>query len=190
MINLLPPQYRQKLKGEKRFRLVLLLGAVLGIALVALSIFLLVIQVALWQERLSQEVKLISFQERTAREDSTLVEIKSWNSKLRNIEGFKEERRALKEVLDEVGSSLPQELYLLSLSYTPAFETRKKEDEIVRTPATVSVTGKAQRREQLLSFKDALQANPFFAKVLFPPSNWVNPSDITFSFQAKLKDSP
>ena len=190
MINLLPPHYRQKLKEEQRFRLVLLLGGILGIAFFALSIFLLVIQIALSKERLSQEVKLVSFEERTTREDSTLVEIKNWNSKLRNIEAFKENRRTLKEVVDEIASSLPQELYLFSLSYTPAFETRKKEDKIVRTLAMVSVTGKAQTREQLLSFKDALQANPFFTEVVFPPSNWVSPSDITFSFQTKLRELP
>jgi len=188
MINLLPPKYRQKLREEQRFRLILLFGVILGTALIALSTFLLVIQVALSKERLSQESKLISFEERTTREDSTLGEIKNWNSKLRNIEAFKEKRRALKEVVDEVASSLPEELYLFSLSYTPAFETRKKEDKIVRTPATIAVTGKAQTREQLLSFKDALQSNLFFAEVVFPPSNWVKPQDITFSFQAKLRD--
>lgn len=188
MINLLPPKYQQKLREEQRFRLVLLFGVIFGIAFIALSIFLLVIQVALAKERLLQESKLISFKERTTREDSTLVEIKNWNSKLKNIAAFKEKRRGLKGVIDEVASSLPEELYLLSLSYTPAFETRKKEDKIVRTPATIAVTGKAQTREQLLSFKDALQANPFFAEVVFPPSNWVKPQDITFSFQAKLQD--
>ena len=190
MINLLPPQYRQKLKEEQRFRLVLLLGVVLGIAFFALSVFLLVIQVTLSNERLTQEVKLLSFEERTTREDSTLVEIKNWNSKLRNIGSFKQGRRSLKDVFDEVGSSLSQDLYLFSFSYTPAFKTTKKGGETIKTPATVAVTGKAQTREQLLSFKDALQANPFFAEVVFPPSNWVNPSDITFSFQAKLQDLP
>jgi len=190
MINLLPPKYRQKLREEQRFRLVLLLGVILGSALIALSIFLLVIQITLSKERLLQEFKLLSFEERTTREDSTLAEIKNWNSKLRNIAAFKEKRKALREVVDEVASSLPQELYLVSLSYTPAFETRKKEDKIVRTPAIIAVTGKAQTREQLLSFKDALQVNPFFAEVVFPPSNWVKPQDITFSFQAKLQDQP
>lgn len=190
MINLLPPYYREKLKAEKRLRLLLLLGAMLGIALVALSIFLLVIQAALSKEHFSQEEKLSSFEERAAGENSTLVEIKNWNSKLRNIAGFKERRRQLTQVFKELESSLPQELTLLSFSYTPAFETRKKEDEVVRTPATIAVTGKAQTRERLLFFKDALQANPFFSQVLFPPSNWVSPADITFSFQAKLKDLP
>ena len=40
--------------------------------LVLLSIFLLVIQVALAKERLLQEYKLISFEERATIEDSTL----------------------------------------------------------------------------------------------------------------------
>lgn len=190
MINLLPPQYRQKLREEQRFRLVLLLGVILSIAFFALSVFLLVIQITLSNERLTQEVKLISFEERTTREDSILVEIKNQNSKLRNIEAFKKQRRALKEVVGEVASSLPQELYLLSFSYTPAIEVVKKADKVVKTPAIIAVTGKAQTREQLLSFKDALQADPFFAEVVFPPSNWVKPTDITFSFQAKLQDLP
>ena len=190
MINLLPPKYRQKLRGEQRFRLVLVLGVVFGVALLALSVFLMVIQVSLAKERLLQESKLSSFKAKSAKEDSTLAEIKNWNSKLRNIDSFKQGRRSLKDVLDEVGSSLPQGLYLSSFFYTPVFETKKKGGEPERTPATISVTGKAQAREQLLSFKDALQGNPFFAEVVFPPSNWVKPQDITFSFQAKLKDKP
>jgi len=190
MINLLPPKYRKKLREEKRFRLVLLFGVMLGTALVALSIFLLVIQIALSKERFSQESKLSSFEERSSKEDSTLIEIKNWNSKLRNIDSFKQERRSLKDVFDEVDSSLPRELHLFSFSYTPALETKKKGGGATKTPAVIAVTGKAQTREQLLSFKDALQANPFFAEVLFPPSNWVKPQDITFSFQAKLGDKP
>lgn len=188
MINLLPPKYRKKLREEQRFRLILLFGVIFGIAFVALAIFLLVIQATLVKERLLQESKLISFEERISKEDSTLGEIKTWNLQLQNIEGFKKKRRALKEVVEEIASSLPEELYLLSLSYTPASEVRKKEDKIVRTPAIIAVTGKAETREQLLSFKDALQENTFFAEVVFPPSNWVNPIDITFSFQAKLEN--
>jgi len=188
MINLLPPKYRKKLGEEQRFRLILLFGGIFGIALIALAIFLLVIQATLLQERLAQESKLISLEERITKEDSTLGEIKKWNSKLQNINGFKEKRTSLKEVIEEIASSLPEELYLLSLSYTPASEVRKKEDKVVRTPAIIAITGNAQTREQLLSFKDALQENPFFAEVVFPPSNWVSPVDINFSFQAKLEN--
>ena len=190
MINLLPPKQRKKLQDEKLFRLILLLGGIVGVALVSLSIFLLVIQITLTKERLSQAVKLVSFEERTAKENSTLGEIRSWNLKLANIEAFKKKRRVFKDIIDEVTVSLPDELYLLSLSYTPLLETVKKGGEVVKTPAIVAVTGKAQTREELLSFKDALQANPFFTEVVFPPSNWVNPTDITFSFQAKLKNLP
>ena len=190
MINLLPPKYRQKLREEERFRLVLLLGIILGIALLALSVFLLVVQVSLAKERLSQEFKLSFLEQKSIKEGSILTEIKNQNSKLSNINSFKQGRRSLKDVFDEVGFALPQDLHLLSFSYTPVFEIKKKGGETQRTLATVSVTGKAQTREQLLLFKDALQANLFFAEVVFPPSNWVSPSDITFSFQAKLKDLP
>ena len=190
MINLLPPSYRTKLKEEQRFRLVLLLSVVAGIGLVALSIFLIVIQLSLAKERLSQESKLSSFEQRTTKEDSMLTEIKNWNSTLRNITRFKGQRRTLKNVFDEVALALPQDLFLLSLSYTPSVETKKKNDEVIRTPATISVTGQAPTREQLLFFKDTLQINPFFAEVQFPPSNWANPTNITFSFQAKLSDTP
>ncbi|MCH8049075.1 hypothetical protein IIC44_03190, partial [Patescibacteria group bacterium] len=115
MINLLPPKYRQKLREEQRFRLILLFGVIFGIAFVALAIFLLVIQATLVKERLLQESKLISFEERISKEDSTLGEIKTWNLQLKNIEGFKKKRRALKEVAEEIASSLPEELYFLSL---------------------------------------------------------------------------
>ncbi|MCH8244592.1 hypothetical protein IIB97_01750, partial [Patescibacteria group bacterium] len=68
MINLLPPKYRQKLREEERFRLVLLLGIILGIALLALSVFLLVVQVSLAKERLSQEFKLSFLEEKSIKE--------------------------------------------------------------------------------------------------------------------------
>lgn len=190
MINLLPPTYRKKIREQQSLRLVLILGVILSITLVALSTFLVIIQLSFARERFMQESKLASFQEKTVKENSTLSEIKSWNSTLWNIEAFKEERRVLKEVFDKVGSRLPKDLSLSSFSYTPAFERKRKNDEVLRVPATLAVTGKAPNREQLLSFKDALQADPFFAEVVFPPSNWVKPKDITFSFQAKLRNKP
>ncbi|OHA66405.1 MAG: hypothetical protein A2672_01230 [Candidatus Wildermuthbacteria bacterium RIFCSPHIGHO2_01_FULL_49_22b] len=190
MINLLPPLYQQKLKEKQRFKLVFLLSIVLGIALFALSIFLILIQVTLASERMSQKTKLSSFEERSAREDSMLGEIRSWNSKFRNIEEFKKKNQSVKEALDHLASSLPPELYLFSFSYIPAFETKKEEGKVLKTPAIIAVTGKAQAREQLLLFKDALGSNPFFAGVVFPPSNWVTPTDITFSFQARIAPSP
>jgi len=190
MINLLPPKYRQKLREEERFRLVLLLGIILGIGLLALSVFFLVVQISLAKERLSQESNLSLLEAKSVKEGSILAEIKNRNSKLRNIDSFKQKRRSLKDVFDEVDFALPQDLYLLSFSYTPASEIKKKGGETERTLATIAVTGKAQTREELLLFKDALQANLFFAEVVFPPSNWVSPIDITFSFQAKLQDLP
>ena len=143
MINLLPPAYRIKLKEERRFRLVIILGVIFITALLALSVFLVVIQVSLARERLSQAAKLVSFQERSVQENSTLNEIVSWNAKLKDIEKFKTERRSLKEILDQVDSDILPDLSLLSFSYTPAFET-KKNDKAIRTLAAIAVTGTAE----------------------------------------------
>lgn len=188
MINLLPPIYRQKLKEKEYLRLLFLLGTIFGIALFALSIFLIVIQVALSKEHISQESKLIFLKEQTTKEELMIDEISSWNLKLTNLEKFKQEQISLKDVFYEIEKSLPEDLYLLSFSYTPLIEIKKKDDEVLKTPAAIAVTGSAPVREKLLLFKDALQANPFFTEVVFPPSNWVNQTDIIFSFQAKLLD--
>jgi len=171
----------------QRFRLTMVLGIAFLAALIALSIFLVIIQVALSNERSVQERQLLSFTEKSAQEDSLLAEIKNRNATLSGLTRFKEERQLVEEVLDNVASSLPSELSLLSFSYTPATKVLKK-DEVVKTPASIAITGQAPTREQLLSFKDALQANPFFQDVIFPPSNWVTPINITFSFQAKIRE--
>ena len=80
MINLLPPKYRQKLKEEKWFRLILILGVVFSIVFFSLSIFLIVIQISLNKESLFQESKLISFQEKSTNKDLILIDIENWNS--------------------------------------------------------------------------------------------------------------
>lgn len=187
MINLLPQPYRKRLGQERRFRLILVLGVSFFISLVSLSIFLLLIQVALANERSSLESQLVTFAEKTKQEDSTLGEIRSWNAKLESIKQFKEERQSVQEALSQLASSLPPELSLLSFSYTPSSEAQRK-DDVIKTPASIAVTGSAPTRDQLLSFKDALQANLLFTNVVFPPSNWVSPADISFSFQAKIRE--
>lgn len=185
MINLLPAPARERLRQEQRLRLVIILGTVVFISLVAFSLFLALIRVALDVQRSNLAIEISLFQQESTKEDSTLGEIKRWNENLNRVEQFKKERREVSAVLSQLTQSLAPELSLLSLSYTPQKKTVKKEETIV-VPAAVAVSGKAPTRELLFQFRETLLANPFFTELNFPPSNWVNPVTITFSFQAKL----
>tara|TARA_Y100000310_G_C20665777_1_gene807376 strand:+ start:1920 stop:2483 length:564 start_codon:yes stop_codon:yes gene_type:complete len=186
MINLLPPFYRERLKQEERFRLLTILGISLATFLLVLALLLLLVRVILVQELSFQSLQLASLEEQFSKEDSVLQEVKSTNLTVERIKEFRGEKQSLNLVLQELASSLPENLFLQTFSYTPPLEKRKK-DEVTKIPAKIAVTGEASTRKLLLQFKETLQKSSAFSQVTFPPSNWVSPTDISFSFQATLE---
>ena len=92
------------------------------------------------------------------------------------LSSFYEKQVNLTEILEEISSALPAEIYLTNLSIT----TQDEELNCV-------LSGFAPTRERLLDFKDNLEKEVRFEEILFPPSNWEKRTDINFTVSFKVK---
>ena len=76
-----------------------------------------------------------------------------------------------------------------SKTHSKQTELRKEvliKEEVKNIPAKLTVSGFAPTREILFSFKESLEEDSLFVNVTFPPSNWVNATDIIFSVSLEL----
>lgn len=172
MINLLPPSFKDRLQAEENFRLILILATSLGVFLVSLALLLFAFRVYLWGEIRGQEFLVVSLKEQSLERSEELKNIQEFNETLLAISGLYEKRLSPTRVLESISSHLKQGMNLSSLNVTAH---------------KVTVTGFASARETLFAFRKDLQKDELFTNTYFPPSNWVKPRDITFSFSTELQ---
>lgn len=172
MINLLPPAFKHRLHEEENFRLVLILSTVIGVFLVCLALLLFAARLYLKGEIRGQEVLVASLKEQSSARTEELKNIQEFNATLLAISGLYGERLSPTTVLESISSHLKQSMYLSSLNIAAG---------------KVTVTGFSSKRETLLAFRADLQKDELFTNAYFPPSNWVKPRDVTFSFSAELR---
>jgi len=75
----------------------------------------------------------------------------------------------LSVILRLIADGLPSRASLTSFEY----RTDKR---------SIQLMGFAPTTEDLLAFRTSLEKNAMFSNFFFPPSNWVDPVDIDFSF--------
>ena len=172
MINLLPPAFKHRLHEEENFRLVLILSTAIGVFLACLVMLLFALRLYLASEIRKQEFLVASLKEQSTTSSQELQNIQEFNATLLAISGLYEKRLSPTSILEGISSHLRQGMYLSSLNITAG---------------KVTVTGFSSARETLLAFREDLQKDKLLQNAYFPPSNWVKPRDIAFSFSAELK---
>lgn len=185
MINLLPLPYRDRLRAEENFRLLLILSAVSGVFLVCLALLLFALRIYLWDQIRSQEFLLAGLKQQSSARSQELKNIQDLNLSLLAISGLYEKRLSPTIILEGISSHLKPNMYVSSLNIQSREEIDTQEGKQMK-PGKITVTGFAIQRETLFEFRGDLQKDPLFKNVYFPPSNWVKPRDITFSFSAEL----
>ena len=103
-------------------------------------------------------------------------EIKELNKKLEQVAVFYERQIYLNDLLAEVFQKLPPGSYLTSFSFVKDLGQDK-----------INLVGFSPTREKLLDFKKTLEADSRFAKVNFPPGNWVSSTDVDFYLSFEMK---
>tara|TARA_B100001971_G_C18212754_1_gene551799 strand:+ start:289 stop:855 length:567 start_codon:yes stop_codon:yes gene_type:complete len=186
MINLLPQQQKKTLRQELRLRLVL----ILSISIVSFFLSLIFLLGANWiylgglvysyrSEVMSSQEKVLGADEETSKE------VKAVNRTLTEVSSLYGRQIEVSVILKEIELALPQTMYLTSFQYTPP-SIEKQGEEIIHIAGNVSVSGFAVTRDDLFLFRESLQEKDLFYNLSFPPSNWVRPSDINFTFNSDL----
>jgi len=184
MINLLPPSYKEELRGEERFRLVLILGMLIVIFFVCLSLALLAIRVYLSGEIEVQQilVESQSQDDRRARAD----QIRDLNKDIVGVSSFYKNKMLLSDVVLRISDVMPESVYITSLSYTPVSNSKRSQAEEKSAKIKIALTGFAPQTEDLLQIRTSLEKDPLFGNFHFPPSNWIRATNINFSFDFEL----
>ena len=182
MINLLPGEQQDKLYQYRLKRLMLVLGVIGTIFLVALLALLLTLKIYLRAE-VNYQASILEAKKgksKTTKIKSIQNEFKTYNKKLTKVDRFYQEQEHPSEFLAEMNSVLPFSVRLSSLSYKKSLEENYK--------AQVSLSGYCPNRDVLFKLKEKMDEKKSWEGIKFPPSNWVEPTDINFNVRFKIKN--
>lgn len=175
MINLLPPQQKEELLEEEKFKLVLILGIIILAFLISLTLILFSIKTSLLADL---EIQKIYFEQRKKELESPRIQelegkIKNYNLTLSKLIVFYQNQLDSTSILEKISKTLPEETYLTSFNFNPQF-------------SQFSLTGFSPNREKLLQFKENLEKTEGLKEIYFPPGNWVQSTDIDFSVTLRI----
>lgn len=175
MINLLPPKQKEELLTEERFKLSLILGILTLIFFISLILILFSIKFYILGQYNYQKV-ILSQEEKRFKESEIKVfqeKLNFLNRELSNLVSFYQNQINLTEILEKISNTLPPGVYLTSFSFSA-------------DTSQISLTGFSPTRETLLEFKKNLEEEKNFSQIYFPPTSWIEPTNINFSINFKI----
>lgn len=180
MLNLLPQKEKEELIQEESFKLVLVLGILILIFLICLSLILFSIGISIGGQ-LAIEKALLSQKETEISHLRDLEkEIKNLNLTFSKLNSFYQKNPNFVKILEITSKTLLPGTYLTSFNFNPLAKDKKYLGEVI-------LNGYSPTREILLEFKKNLEQEELFQEVYFPPANWVEPTDINFTVNFKIK---
>lgn len=173
MINLLPPNQKKEIIQEEKGRMFLIFGFLMIVFLTSFVLSLLVAKTLLVKEAKIQKIMADSQEQgfQSSQAQNLEKEIESANQILGELNSFYENQIKPSELLEKISQILPKGLYLTSFSFTSPL---------------VSLQGFSPSRELLSELKRAMEKEPFFKELYFPPDIWTKPKDIKFSISFQI----
>jgi len=176
MTNLLPLEAKENLLKEKKIKEIIILGSVVFLSLVCLSLVLLVVKVSL-ESRLLFEKAILAHREKEF-QSSEIKKLEeraiSLNKMLSEIDSFYQRKIHLVDTFEKLSAITPEGILLTSISYQKG--TRG-----------ISLSGFSPDRETLLKFKEMFEQEKSLTDIYFPASNWINPREIDFLVNFKIR---
>jgi len=179
MINLLPPEEKERLFLENKKKLVIILGITTLIPLVCLVLILSSIRFYMLGEVNTQKVILeeavkkyqtpdfLTFKEIIEKSNSVVTQVEYFYKKEASVSN------ALKMILE---IQRPPNLYLTNLSLT--------RDE--NQKMNIMAIGVSQSRDDLLAFQKNIEVNKEIKNPYFSPESWVNAENVAFKLTFEI----
>lgn len=173
MINLLPPQEKEKLLMEVNKRITIILGIIVLIPLVSLVMVLLSIKFYILGEINSN--KLVLQQAQAQYQTSSFLEFKGIiqksNTTLVNLRSFYKKEVYVSQILKIIsGISRPEDLYVTTLLL----------DRTENQKIKATISGFSKSRDDLITFQKNIQQDKRIENIYFSPESWVEAQNVKF----------
>lgn len=173
-LDLLPEERKKEIKKNKLFGTVIRQESRLLIPLAVFIAVLIAINIILeiQAEGMEKAYSLKQSQEKYIELKTYEGKFKEINMKIANASGLQEGHLYWSEVLYELSTSVPDDVYVVDLS-TKDYQ--------------IFLTGKAKNRDNLLDFQGRLESSGCFDKINVPLSNLVSKENVSFQMDFEIK---
>jgi hypothetical protein len=182
MINLLPPEEKEKLFLKKKERLVTILGITVLVSLICLILILSSIKLYIEAEAIYQKIVLEQTEKKYQTPDFLNFKdtIQKYNKIVIQLKNFYNQKQYSSQSLKIISDiQRPEGIYLTGLSLN------NDENKKIK----VTATGISDSRENLLIYKKNIEENKKIENLYFSPETWINPENINFSLTFEISDN-
>lgn len=176
MINLLPPQEKQKIFFIKNKKIAIIWGIIILVSLISLILVLLSIKFYVLAMTDEQKDILNQVQQKSMSQefvDLTNV-VKKYNGTLAQLDSFYKNELYFSKAIEVITNvPTPEGLRLINFSVTRTGEGT----------VDVAVSGVSDTRDNLLSFKKDAESTQNIKNLYFSPDSWISPENVKFSLK-------
>ena len=183
MINLLPPSKKQEIKQEEDWKILMTLGISIMAILICFILILCAINIFIAGD---VELEKILYKQREKEFESSEMQalktkIVEFNKVVLQLDNFYQKQLKSTKTIGKILKTIPEGIYLMNLSVNPENNKDKR--------TQCELKGFSPTREILLSFKESLEKEENFEEISFPPSTWLESTDISFTVTFKINDN-
>src|SRR4030042_2554413 len=183
MINLLPPFKKQEIRQEENWKILITLGISILAILICFVLILCAINIFIDGD---VELEKILYKQRGKEFESSEMQalktkIVEFNKVVLQLDNFYQNQLKPTETIGKILNTIPEGIYLMNLSVNLGNDKDKR--------TQCELKGFSQTREMLLNFKENLEKEEIFEEVSFPPSTWLESTDISFTVTFKINDN-
>jgi Tfp pilus assembly protein PilN len=168
MINLLPPQEKQKIIWEKKIKMASIIGILSIFCLLVLWLSFLALQININFQREAERFLAEAEEIKISQINQVKKKIQTINRTLENINKIYKDQVFASEILIKLSSLLPEDAYLENFIF------EKKEAN------QISLIGKVRTLASLNQLREDLRKDPAFSNVQFSISSYVPLKEIEF----------
>ena len=169
-LNLIPQKLKKEVKLRRLYKELKRMGYILIITALIMAIALLVAKLIL-QNNFNKIIEQTTLVAESSQTHNTKV--RDINSQMGQISQVQSGFVELSLLIENLAAKTPENISLSNV-------------KINRVPPSISISGHAGAREELLSFKENLEESPVYFDIEFPLQNILQKKNINFEINAKL----
>jgi len=193
MINLLPPEEKEKLALNKKKKVTIIFWFLVFFFTICLFLVLIFVKNSILTQVEIQKTLLSETEKESKGNAIKEIEknINFMNSELIKLNSFYQKKVYFSDIIERISKTLPSNVYLnnFSIVFSPAKKVKneeEKKEETEEASLQISLSGYCPDRETLFEFKRNLEREKDFKKIFFPPTNWVKATDVEFSVNFEI----